>query len=98
MEVAVGMIAEPFDAPEDADEIVHAIVVRRHIVVADGPIIAQPVDALPPEVVGAEAQRDASPVIRAPAEHSRPPPVERRPDLKSTRLNSSHLVISYAVL
>ncbi len=61
---------------EYADEAVELVVVRLHVVVRDRPVIAEPVDRPPPEVVRPEPQRDAAPVVRAAAEHAttEPPP------------------------
>ena len=63
-------------AAEDADERVDPVVVRLHVLVGDRPVVAETIEALPAEVVGAEPQRDPSPVIRAAAEHARSEPVE----------------------
>src|SRR6187200_3438224 len=61
---------------EYADEAVELVVVRLHVVVRDRPVIAEPVDRPPPEVVGPEPQRDAAPVVRTAAKHAstEPPP------------------------
>jgi hypothetical protein len=61
---------------EDADQLVGLVVERLDVLVGDWPVVAQAVEALPPEVVGAEAQRDASPVVGAAAEHPRSKPAE----------------------
>ena len=74
---AVGIVRQPFLAAEDTDERVHSIVEGLHVLVGDRPVVAEPIEALPAEIIGTEAQRDASPVIGAAAEHPRPEPVER---------------------
>ena len=79
------MIAQALDAPEQADEVVDAIVVGRDIVIADRPVVAQSIARLPSEIIGAESEGDASPVVRASAEHARAPPrelVARRDDVR----------------
>ena len=53
------------------------VVVRLDVVVGDRPVVAEAVDALAAEVVGAEAQRDAAPVVRAAAEHAAAEPAPR---------------------
>jgi hypothetical protein len=78
MEPAVGIVLEALVAAEDADQVVDAVVVGRDVLVADRPVVAQPVVRLPLEVTRAEAQRDAPPVVGAPAEHAPAPPVEAR--------------------
>src|SRR5262245_61086877 len=70
------MIAQIFVRAEDADQLVDLVVVRFDVVVRDGPVVAQAVEALAAKIVGAEAQRDASPVIRPAAEHACAPPRE----------------------
>src|SRR5207249_4918466 len=78
LEDAVGMIAQPLVASEQTDQTIDAVVVRLHVLVADRPIVAESIERLPLEVVGAEAQRDAAPVVRAAAEHAGAPPAELR--------------------
>src|SRR5262249_54465416 len=46
--------------------------------IADGPVVAQPVDAPAAEVVWAETEGDTAPVVGAPAQHARTEPVEGR--------------------
>ena len=75
-EDAVGIVRQSLLAAEDADERVDPVVERLHVFVGDRPVVAETIEALPPEVVGAEAQRDPPPVIRAPAEHAGSEPVE----------------------
>src|SRR2546427_12287017 len=60
--------------------------VRLHVVIADRPVVPQPVEALVPEVPGPEAQRDPAPVVRAPADHAGAPPVEPGPRRPRVRL------------
>ena len=84
-EDAVGIVRQALVAAEDADERVDPVVVRLHVLVGDRPVVAETVEALAPEVVGTEAQRDAAPVVRAAAEHPRPEPVERGCPCRSCR-------------
>jgi len=74
----VRIVAQPFAAAEDPDQPVDPIVVGRDVLVADRPVIAQSVDALAPEVVGPEAERDPAPVVGAAPEHPGAEPVEAR--------------------
>ena len=60
--------------PEHADQLFGLVVVRRQVVVSDRPVEPLAVAAVGFEVVRTHAQRDASPVVGAPAEHARPPP------------------------
>ena len=76
--IAVGMVAQSFLRSEHADQAIDLVVVGRHVVVGNRPVVAESVVAFRLEIVGAEAKRDAAPVIRAAAEHSRAPPVELR--------------------
>ena len=75
-EHAVGIVRQSLLAAEDADERVDPVVERLHVLVGDRPVVAETIEALPAEVVGTEPERDPPPVIRAPAEHARPEPVE----------------------
>src|SRR2546426_10392749 len=63
--------------------------------------LGSPFDGLPPEVPGAGKPLPAVPPIAMPAVYAAERPraldLGALPDRKSTRLNSSHLVISYAV-
>ena len=52
------------------------VVIRREILVAHRPVEAEAVTRMRLEIVGAVAQRNAAPVIRAPPEHARAPPDE----------------------
>src|SRR5690606_16729755 len=61
---------------EDADQVIDLVVERLEVVVADRPVLAEAVAALALEVPGAEAQRDAAPVIGPAADHPGTPPVE----------------------
>ena len=76
LEDAVRIVGQPFIRSEQADVAIDAVVVRLEVVVADRPVVAEAVEALAPEVVRPEAQRDAAPVIGAAAEHARAEPVE----------------------
>ena len=75
-EDTVGIVRQPLLAAENADERVDPVVERLHVLVGDRPVVAETIKALPAEVIGAEPERDPSPVIRAPAEHAGPEPVE----------------------
>ena len=61
---------------EDADELLHFVVVRRQFGVGDGPVNAQTIAAFGFEVIRAHAQRDPAPMVGAPAEHASSPPFE----------------------
>src|SRR5260221_5584822 len=58
----------------DTDQQLDLVVIRRDVLIADGPIEAESVPALRLEVVRTVAERNAPPVIRAPAQHACPPP------------------------
>src|SRR5690242_2144253 len=60
----------------DADQHLDLVVIRGEIGIVHGPVEAQPITRVRLEIVGTVAQRDAAPVIGAPAEHARPPPLE----------------------
>src|SRR5437764_12470623 len=70
------MIAQTLIAPVQPNKAIDLVVVRFHVVVANWPIIAQPVDALSAKVVGSEAQRNSAPMVRPPTEHARAPPTK----------------------
>src|SRR5690606_21629044 len=76
MEVAVGVVLQPLVAAEDANQVVDVVVVRLEVVVGDGPVVAESVAGLSLEIVGAETERDASPVIGPAPHHPGAPPVE----------------------
>ena len=69
-------ILQPFVRAEHADQHLHLVIVRRDIVIADRPVKAGAKSRARLEVVGPIAQRDAAPVIGAPAHHALPPPLE----------------------
>src|SRR5207248_9284153 len=75
-ENAVRSIGNVFDAAEHADEPLELLVVRLDVVIADWPVVAKAVEGLRFEVARAEAQRNATPVIGAAADHAGPPPAE----------------------
>ncbi len=75
---AVRVVPQILVAAENAHQIVHAIVVRRHIIVRDGPVVTQAILRLPLKVVRPETQRDPPPVIGPSAEHPGAPPIETR--------------------
>ena len=75
-EDAVRGVGNVLGAPEHTHEPLELFVVRLHVVVANRPIVAEAVERLRLEVAGAEAQRNATPVIRAPPDHPGPPPAE----------------------
>src|SRR2546425_11996408 len=68
------------------DQPVHAVVERRHVLVADRPVVAQAVAGLTLEVVRPEAQGNAAPVVGAAAHHPRPPPAEAGAGRRGVRL------------
>src|SRR5689334_11590125 len=85
MEDSVGMIPQTLVASIETDEPVDVVVVWFHIVVADRPVVAESVDALPSEVIRSKAQGNPTPMIRASAEHAGAPPAElcaRRPRVR----------------
>src|SRR6185503_17146929 len=55
-------------------QLVYLVVVRFYILVADGPVITQAIDALPLEILGAKSERDTPPVIGPATQHTRSPP------------------------
>src|SRR6185437_14003434 len=55
---------------------VDLIVVRSDVVIGDGPVVAEPIHGFVPEIVGAEAEGDAPPVIGTATHHTGPPPGE----------------------
>src|SRR5688572_4631646 len=72
------MVAESLVASEDPDQLVDPIVVGGHVVVGDRPVVTEAVLRLALEIIWAEAQRDAAPMVGTAAEHSRPPPPKLR--------------------
>ena len=74
--VGAGRVLEVIVAAVDADEHLRLLVVRLEILVGDRPVGAEAVARLRLEVVLAHAERDASPVVRASAEHAGTPPEE----------------------
>src|SRR5258707_1346546 len=78
MKDSVGLVANSFLASVKADETIDAIEVRRDVIVADRPIVADSIETFSLEIVGPETKRDATPVVRSSAEHSRAPPEEPR--------------------
>src|SRR5690606_5028773 len=77
LEDAVRVVGQSLATAEDADQPIDAVVIRCDVVVANGPVVAEAVDASATEVVRTETQRDATPVVRPSAEHACAPPVER---------------------
>ena len=71
-----GVFSKPVVAAVHADQKLDLVVVRRDILIPDGPVDAQAVPGLRLEVVGAVAQGHAPPVIGAAAQHPRSPPIE----------------------
>ena len=74
--IAARMVRQIVVVAEDSDQLVDAIVVGSEIRVCDRPVVTQPIATLRPEILGAEAKRDAPPVIGASTDHSRAPPPE----------------------
>src|SRR5206468_5548584 len=83
---AVGFVWKIFNRAENADQPIELVVVRLQIVVTDRPVVAEPIDAAAPEIVGAESERNAAPVVGPAAEHPRTEPVERGARRLSVRL------------
>ena len=73
-ELAVGRVLNALVRAEDADQFFRLVVVRCQVVVSNRPVETLAVAAVRLEVVRTHAQRDASPVVGAAAEHARPPP------------------------
>src|SRR5579862_5267481 len=76
---AVGGAGNVFFRAKHPDVGLHLVVVRRHILVADGPVIAHAVVRTRLEVHGSKAQRDPAPVVGAPPHYARAEPVEGGP-------------------
>jgi hypothetical protein len=72
----VRCILEAFVGTVNTDEHLDLIVIRSDVIVAERPVKAETVTGVGLEVVGAVAERDATPVISASAEHAGTPPVE----------------------
>ena len=84
---AVGLVGELRQVrAEDADQLVDLVVVRLDVIVGDRPVVAEAIEALAAEVIRAESQRDAPPVIGPPAEHARAEPVELAARRRRVRL------------
>ena len=75
-EEAVRLVLDPLVRAEDPHHPVEAVVVRLDVLVPDRPVVAEAVAAAGLEVPGAEAERDAAPVVRAAAEHPAAEPHE----------------------
>ena len=78
MKDSIGLVADSFLAAVNSNQTIDAIEVRRDILVAYRPVVADSVEALSLEVIGPETERDSSPVIRPSAEHACAPPEEAR--------------------
>src|SRR5690606_36457166 len=85
-EDTVRVVAKPLDAPEDADQPADPVVVGGQVVIANRPVLPEPVDRLAAEVVGTEAKGDAAPGVGAPAPHASAPPAEAGPGRPRVRL------------
>jgi len=72
----VGRVLKPAVGAIDADQHLDLVVVRRDVLVGNGPVETETVAAARLEIVGAVAERDAPPVVGPAAEHPRPPPLE----------------------
>src|SRR6266852_3984144 len=77
-EDAVGGAGDIFFRSEHADVGIHFVVIRREILVSDGPIVAETIARGGFEIDGSEAQRDAAPVIGAAADDAGTKPLEIR--------------------
>ncbi len=74
LKLTVRRIFEALVRAKDADQTFGLVVVRRKIVVRNGPVKAFAVTAVRLEVVRTHAERDAAVVIRAATQHTRAPP------------------------
>ena len=72
----VRRVLEAFIGAVDADEHLDLVVIRSHVVVGERPVEAEAVTRIGFEVVRAVTERDATPVVRASAEHAGAPPVK----------------------
>src|SRR6185503_843342 len=78
-EQAVGGVGDVLLAPKYAHERLELVVIGTDVVVADRPVVAEPVERLRLEVARPEAQRDATPVVGAATHHAGAPPPELVP-------------------
>ena len=76
MKTPSGSFSIPSFEPKIPTISVEAVVVGLDVLVADRPVVAEAVAAAGLEVPGAEAERDAAPVVRPAAEHPAPEPHE----------------------
>src|SRR5207249_241238 len=83
---AVGRAGNIFFRSENADVAFHFVVIRREILVSDGPIVAETVARGGFEIDGSKAQRDAPPVIGAAPDDTRTKPLKARAGSGSVRL------------
>src|SRR6476659_1563394 len=85
-EDAIRLVRQVLRRSENPDEPIELVVIRLQLVVADRPIVAEPIDAATAEVVRPEPQRNPAPVIRPSAEHPGSEPIERRAGSLRVRL------------
>src|SRR5258706_16281524 len=70
----IGRVFQTLAGTVNTDQQLDPVVIRSEILIADGPIEAEPVPAIRLEIVGPVAEGNAPPVIGAATEHSGPPP------------------------
>ncbi len=75
-ELAVRQVLNILDRPENADQFLHLVVIRRHVFVTDRPVKPLAVPRIGLKVIGPEAQRDAAPAVGTPSQHAGPEPPE----------------------
>src|SRR6185436_13067078 len=71
LEDTVRVVRQALVRSEEANQRVEPIVVWLQIVIADRPVVAEAIQAAAAKVIGAEAERQAAPVVRTAAEHPR---------------------------
>ena len=67
---AIGRAGHIFLGSEYPDIRFHLVVVRRNVLVGDGPIVSQPVARPGGEIDGCKPQRDAAPVVGSAADNA----------------------------
>src|SRR5712692_387952 len=85
-EDAIGRTGHVFFGSENADVGFHFVVIRREILVGDGPIVAEAIARAGFEVNGGKPQRDAPPVVGAPSDDAGAKPLKIGAGRGSVRL------------
>ena len=75
-EDSVGRAGNILFTTENSDVGLHLVVVRRHVLVGDRPVVAHPIAGTGFEIYRREAQSDSSPVIGAPSNNAGAEPAE----------------------